>query len=151
MSGTQDTEITVRYVKGLEAEVSRLRDELKKIQTLIPNDYLKDFPVESVEAMVKDWQHQHEDVLAERYRLRDELKEEKRLHGLALDGGVMFGQKNECLRAAIEEVRPKLEEAFQTARKNGIETIEDRHAWGFIYTASQILRKALENEQEKHD
>ncbi len=47
------------------------------------------------------------------------------------------------LRAAIEEARPKLEEGFQAAKKAGIESEGGRHAWSYIYTASQILRRAL--------
>ncbi len=57
-------------------------------------------------------------------------------------------KENTRLRAVIEEVRPRLEEGFQAAKKAGIESEGGRHAWGYIYTASQILRKALENKDD---
>jgi len=52
------------------------------------------------------------------------------------------------LSEAIRKARPKMEEAFQTARKDGlIETIEERHAWSYIWTASQLLRQALKRDK----
>ena len=52
------------------------------------------------------------------------------------------------LSEAIRKARPKMEEAFQTARKDGlIETIEERHAWSYIWTASQLLLQALKRDK----